>query len=394
MVLSRVLRSFGFGLATTGSVFALDIPLDVQQAVRQRVADGFEVGVVIGMVEADGAVFWSHGETARGNGIAPDPTTIYEIGSITKVFTALLLAGRVAEGAFALGDPIDVLLPEGATAPTLGDAVITLEQLAMHISGLPRLPSNLRPDDDGDPYIDYDSARALAFLAAHELSRAPGSEYEYSNYAAGLLGDLLAHDLAVSYEAALRSRILDPLGLNDTAMALDDQALQRFARGDQFGAPAKSWHFDALAGAGALRSTARDMARFLAFNLGFLDGPLNALLASTHEPRFEIVPEVSVALGWHVRRGTSEQAEDSVQVWHNGATGGFTSFIGFDAGRGRGVVVLSNSTTSVDDLGFHLLNPSYPLINLERPKRRPLFAPKEDTESVQESKSDSTHENP
>ncbi len=131
------------------------------------------------------------------------------------------------------------------------------------------------------------------------------------------------------------------------------------------------WDIPTLAGAGALRSTANDMLTFLAANLDSMGGPLHRALAATHAARRETgTPGLSVGLGWHVCEVEGRQI-----VWHNGGTGGFRSFIGFDESRRAGVIVLANSAGDVDDIGYHLLEPLSPLASTPVAREEITLAP-------------------
>ena len=333
------------------------IPSDVRENVAQRVEQGECVGLVVGVVEPQGTTTLCRGRMAADAERLVDENTIFEIGSITKVFTATLLAEMGQRGLVGLDDPVRQLLPATAKVPERDGKQITLRHLATHRSGLPRMPENFASADEGNPCADYGEDDLLQNLAGCELIGEIGSHYEYSNLGAGLLGFALARRAGVSYAALVRERICAPLGLDDTCIELSAEQRSRLARGHMGTAPAKNWDFDALAGAGALRSSVRDMLRFLRANLLLDETPLAAVLQATQRERFETgQPGSLVALGWHVRT-----KNDRAIVWHNGGTGGYRSFCGFDPATKRGVVVLANSTSDVDDIGFHLLEPAFEL---------------------------------
>jgi CubicO group peptidase (beta-lactamase class C family) len=178
----------------------------------------------------------------------------------------------------------------------------------------------------------------------------------------GLLGHLLARRAAVSYEQLVQERVADPLGMADTRITLTPDMQRRLAQGHAGTTPVSTWDIPTLAGAGALRSTAADMLTFLAANLGLVETPLHAAMVMTHEPRHEAgSPTMQIGLGWHIRMGDREI------VWHNGGTGGNRAFIGFVTDTQTGVVVLTNTSTSADDIGFHLLDPTVPLREIRVP---------------------------
>ena len=325
------------------------------------------VGIIVGLVDATGSRFTATGAKVPGGAVAPDANTVFEIGSITKVFTSLVLADMVERGEVKLDDPVAKFLPSTVRVPGRDGKVITLLDLANQVSGLPRLPGNLKPADPGDPYADYGPAQLYEFLSGYALTRGIGEKYEYSNLGVGLLGHALALKAGVGYEELVRRRVLEPLGMGNTAITLPDSMLARFATGTGPSLlPVKPWAFDALAGAGALRSTANDMLRFLTAAMGLRETPLRkAFVLMLQKRRPTGTPDLDIAMGWHVwtKYGTEI-------VWHNGGTGGFRSFAGFNPAKKTGVVVLCNTSFGVDDLGLHALEPKWPAAPLKPPAER------------------------
>jgi CubicO group peptidase (beta-lactamase class C family) len=294
------------------------------------------VGFVIGVLDQGETAFLAYGETARGSGKAPDADTVWEIGSITKAFTGVLLADAVVRGEVGLDDPVQRYLPQDAS-PSASAAPITLAQLATHTSGLPRLPPNLRIENMANPYADYTEELLHASLALLPNERAPGT-YAYSNYGMGLLGHALARRAGRSYEQLVRERLLDPLGMRDTSITLGEDQRRRLATPYRAGLePAHLWDLPALAGAGALRSTARDMLRFAAAALATDPrAPLAEAFALAMRQRQKIEGGLGIALGWHL-------AGDGTTRWHDGGTGGFRSWLAVLPDRNLAVVVLANS---------------------------------------------------
>ncbi len=233
------------------------------------------VGIVVGLVDATGERFLAAGATAPGGKAVPDADTVFEIGSITKVFTSLVLADMVERGEVKLDDPVAKFLPASVKLPERDGRQITLLDLSNQVSGLPRMPDNFKPADMGDPYADYGPAQMYEFLAKVQLARDIGEKYEYSNLGVGLLGHALALKAGMSYEELVRQRVLEPLGMTDTAITLPERLKARLATGTGPNlSPVKNWDFDAIAGAGALRSTARDMLKFLTAAAGLRETPL------------------------------------------------------------------------------------------------------------------------
>jgi len=325
------------------------------------------LGIIAGLVDATGPCFTATGATAPGGTVVPDANTVFEIGSITKVFTALVLADMVERGEVKLDDPVAKFLPSTVRVPGRDGREITLLDLTNQVSGLPRLPGNLKPADPGDPYADYGPARLYEALSAITLPRGIGEKYEYSNLGVGLLGHALALKAGVDYEELVRSRVLYPLGMGNTAITLPDSMLARFATGTGPSLlPVKPWTLDALAGAGALRSTANDMLKFLTAAMGLRETPLRKafdLMLRMRRPTG--TPDLEIAMGWHIWKKYGTEI-----VWHNGGTGGFRSFAGFDPAKKTGVVVLCNTSFGIDDLGLHALEPKWPAALLKPPVER------------------------
>ncbi|MGD2123689.1 MAG: serine hydrolase domain-containing protein [Gemmatimonadota bacterium] len=330
----------------------------VRRILSERVALGRNPGIVVGLLDSLGPRVVTAGVSGR-DGVILDETTVFEIGSATKVFTAAVLEGMVDRGEVQFEDPVAQYLPRHVEVPREAEREITLLDLATHRSGLPRMPLNFYPEDLKNPYADYTVEEMYAFLSGYELERGIGSEWEYSNLGMGLLGHALSRKAGMSYERLVRNMILDPLDMDDTGIHLAPPAVAPFAQGhNALAEPTPNWDFPTLPGAGALKSTARDMLTFLAANLVDEEGPIFMALRRTHEVRIpDIQPGLSMALGWLVNK----RFEDRPVIWHNGGTGGFHSFIGLDPMGRKGVVVLTNGTQSIDDIGFHLLDSRSPL---------------------------------
>jgi CubicO group peptidase (beta-lactamase class C family) len=265
-----------------------------------------------------------------------------------------------------LSDPVSKYLPEGVKLPERGGKSITLVDLSTHTSGLPRMPTNFAPKDAANPYADYTVEQMYQFLAGYSLPRDIGSKYEYSNLGGGLLGHVLARRAGQSYEDLVRARIIRPLGLNDTGITLTAGMKERLAVGhDERLKPASNWDLPALAGAGALRSTGNDMLTFVGAFLGYQETPLAPAMKAMLETRRPAQPPMETGLAWLVLKPGSQTI-----VWHDGGTGGYRSFVGFDPDARVGVVVLANAGTmvGVDDIGLHLLAPAVPLANPQPPK--------------------------
>jgi serine-type D-Ala-D-Ala carboxypeptidase/endopeptidase len=270
----------------------------------------------------------------------------------------------VGRNEVALDDPAAKYLPKDVKMPERSGKFITLLDLSTHSSGLPRLPSNLKLKDPANPYADYGVADLYRFLSGYTLPRDPGSEFEYSNLGGGLLGHLLAYCAGTDYESIIRSRITEPLRMPDTGITLCSSIKQRMATGhSSMLAPVANWDLPTLAGAGALRSSANDILTLLEAFLGYKESALAPAMKAMLEVR-RPAGQMTIGLAWLIYTTDGKEI-----AWHNGGTGGFRSFVGFDPKERVGVVVLSNAS-GVDDVGFHLLNARLPLANPEPPKQR------------------------
>jgi CubicO group peptidase (beta-lactamase class C family) len=333
----------------------------IRQILVQRVDDYRQaVGIVVGVIDAQGRRIVTYGAPAKNDPRPLNGESVFEIGSITKAFTSLLLTTMAQRGEVTLADPVSKYLPESVRVPARGGRQITLLDLANHTSGLPNLPSNFKPTNPANPYAAYSIDQLYEFLTSYQVPRDIGSQYEYSNLGGGLLGNALARHAGKDYEALVRERITGPLRMNDTRIVVSDEMMPRLAQGHNARLePVSNWDLPAFAGAGALRSTTDDMLTFLAVPLGYLDSPLKAAFDSMYSPRLSTgIGNVEIAVGWHITKTARGEI-----IWHNGGTGGYRSFAGYDLQARTGVVVLSNTSTStgVDDIGMHLLDPAVPL---------------------------------
>lgn len=297
--------------------------------------------------------------------VPPAADTIYEIGSISKVFTALLLADAAGRGEVKADDPLSALLPDGVEAPRRDGKEITLEHLATHFSGLPRLPDNMRGETLEDPYAGYTRENLFDFINGHRLGRAPGATYEYSNLGVGLLGTLLAQRGGSDYDALLRDRIAGPLGMTDTGVGLSPDQQRRLAPPHRGGLRVGNWGFDALAGCGGVRSTVHDMLLFMAAHVEPESTALRAAIVDASRRRRDVADTPwGMALGWHV-------AGDRSTLWHTGQTGGYSAAVFVNAAGKKGVVVLANGADStVDALAERIIQAVFGM-KVDPPKVRP-----------------------
>ncbi len=350
-----------FWLLLIGSQSTDRLPQYVTENIQKRVENGINPSIAIGILDELGVQYYNFGTTHK-QGPEVDEHTVYEIGSISKVFTGILLAQQVLEGQMSLNDPINRYLPPEAQVPNKGSQELTLGSLSDHTSGLPRMPANFTPANPFNPFADYTVEQLYSFIHNYVPVREVGAQYEYSNLAQGLLGHILASTTGTTYEELVVQNIAGPLELVETRITLDKVMQEHLATGHNAGSEAQNWDIPTLSGAGAIRSSTSDMLKFLSANLGFTNTPLKEAMELSHKVRHDQAGEMRVGLGWHIKKG----AEGDV-VWHNGGTGGYRAFAGFVKETGKAVVVLTNSTISVDDIGFHLLDPSSKLNPVRNP---------------------------
>ena len=375
-VLAALLCSSGSLVAQSPDSSGIASDAEIRKIITERVDTYHQsVGIVVGVIEPAGRRIVTYGR-ASANAPAPlDGDTLFEIGSMSKVFTSLLLTDAVQRREVVQTDPVSKYLPPGVKVPERGRP-ITLQDLANHTSGLPRLPGNMNPKDPENPYADYSVDQLYQFLSTYQLPRDVGASYEYSNLGAGLLGHILARRAGTDYESLVRTRVTDPLKMTSTSVTLGPALRARLAPGhDRSLKPTKGWDLPTLAGAGALRSSANDVLTFLASAIGDTQSPLAPAMKAMLQPRRPAGgPGMEIALAWHVFT-----ANGKTIFWHNGGTGGYRTFMAFDPDARRGVVVLTNASSPAgpDDIGRHLLDPKSPLLAATSPA---LAQPKARTE--------------
>jgi CubicO group peptidase (beta-lactamase class C family) len=322
-------------------------------------------GAAVAWVDADGVAFFQSGTYSATDPRAITPDTQFELGSVTKVFTALLLAESERLGKVSRLDPAAkyLLPPDDPAQKAL--AKITLLSLTTHTSGLPRLPGNIGANPDGrpDPYAAYDRGKLVEALRLHGPVAPVGRSMAYSNFGVAVLGEALAAAWGTTYADALRVHVLDPLGLQATTVGLAGLPPPAgLAPGHAAGRAVPNWTFQAFAPAGALRSSARDMSLFLSACLGKGGAPLHAALAAT------LVPQEAVEdTGGHIGLAWLLTDDPEVPVaWHNGATAGSHAFVAFSPKTGSGIAILSNIQLGSEALGFGLLGakPPHPKVEV------------------------------
>ncbi|HEX7552498.1 MAG TPA: serine hydrolase domain-containing protein, partial [Geothrix sp.] len=260
---------------------------EIRSILQQRIDTYHQgVGIVVGVIEPKGRRVIAYGRLGKDDARPLNGETMFEIGSVTKVFTSLLLADMVQHGEVTLTDPVAKFLPMGVKVPQRNGESITLQDLSNQTSGLPRMPDNFAPKDSANPYADYSTEQLYTFLSTYQLTRDIGSKFEYSNLGVGLLGQALSRRAGMTFEALVRTRITAPLGMKSTGVTLTPEMKTRLAVGhDGTLSPVANWDIPTLAGAGALRSDADDLLTFLAGTLGYTKSRLAPAMAAMLAPR-------------------------------------------------------------------------------------------------------------
>jgi D-alanyl-D-alanine-carboxypeptidase/D-alanyl-D-alanine-endopeptidase len=338
---------------------------DIDKILAERLkAEPLGSAFSVAVVNEKGAKFYNVGKTSKqANALIANENTVYELGSVTKVFVGILLAEAVKRGEVKLDDPISKHLPKDVVTPKFNGKEITLLDLTTHHSSLPRLPENFAPADNTNPYADYTVKHMYEFLGQVKLSKEIGSEYAYSNFGVGLLGHILSLEAALPFEILVKTRILDPLGMKNTTIVLSPKMKVHLAIGhDADGKPTSNWDLAALAGAGALRSTAGDMAKFISANLGILKTPISDSLAEAQKMRRTGErPTQKIGLGWLADPLLNRQL-----IFHGGGTGGYVTLVALDKERKTGAFIATNSPSKSDDIGVHILENTYPLRKIKQ----------------------------
>jgi D-alanyl-D-alanine-carboxypeptidase/D-alanyl-D-alanine-endopeptidase len=321
-----------------------------------------EMEVVVGVLEGGQRVVVGLGKSSIKGPGTPDGKNMYEIGSVTKVFTTTLLALMVRDGLVELEMPVRELLPEFSNLPD----EMTLLRLATHTSGLPRLPGNILWSvvrSPRNPYKHYGERQLHAFLKGYRPhgERRAIYPYAYSNLGVGLLAYALARKLGVSYEVAIREWVCGRLGMDDTGITLTEEQQGRLiAPHNERGKVMPLWDMNALAGAGALRSDIDDLLTFVSMHLDQPPGALHEIVPLCHRIYVENpnTTIMGIALGWHV---SALQDSRLRAYWHNGATYGCMGFVGFVKERNVGVAMVSNygvgrsGGTDITEYGLRIL---------------------------------------
>ncbi len=369
----------------------------IRGLAEQYVNEKGHRGLVVGVIQEDQADIQGFGQLSANNKMAPDENTIFEIGSVSSVFTTTLMMTQSIDGHFDIGDRIQDYLPSSIDVPSYQflvcnsmdnstpgslydsdrilscvpdpftpDACIAFCDLASHTSGLRNAPRGLQPWNPMKnkrrkkaDFSDLSKNQLFEGIAKYNLFAAPGATYHYSNLGIGLLGNVLAEIRQIPFETLLTDEVLKPLDLNDTKLSLSPSQLGRLAPGhNEKGKEVAPWQFDAMGPALGLKSTAADLLRFASANLQEEQTNLSAAFEQAQQARLDVIePKVErkALMGYSWFSTTLTKSSNRPVIWQNGGTAGYRCFIGFVKSSQTAVVLLSNSAHPVDEIGFEIL---------------------------------------
>lgn len=344
----------------------------VKNFIVNQIVHKSKAAIVVGFVDPNGTRIFSFGNMSTAHNLPVNQNTFFDIGSITKTFTTLLLADMVKQGIVNLSDPIEKYLPTTVKVPQFSGQKITLEDLATHTSGLPEFPPNFL-NNNGQINPNYNATLLYQALSNTTLTRAPGSQFQYSSFGMGLLGQILVlrsgggDDSSISYEQLVKDRILNILGMNDTRIALSqDEINNRFPVGHRGGKEITTPTIPTiLADAGAFRSTAPDMLKYISANLGLIHTKLDDAIQLQQLIRHPAIIANPMnyteyaALGWRVLTNFGTEV-----IAHTGAINGWNANVAFIPTKKIGVVALCSCDPTDADMG----NFGFVLLHLTRPE--------------------------
>ncbi|MEM7485533.1 MAG: serine hydrolase domain-containing protein [Bacteroidota bacterium] len=337
-----------------------ELPIDIATQAQKRVDDGYHLGTIIGIVDKNGTYYYGFGRTSLQNNAKPDEHSIFEIGSITKTLTATLLADLQLKDEINIQVPLEEYLPILKNIYSDSTQIITLETLSTHTSGLPREPLNMNPNDD-NRYRDYTTKNLSDFLKDYKLDSISG-EFRYSNLGVLIIEQAIENQMSESYEKLLMERIIEPLDMTSTYFEVPYEKRSKVVKGFRDNKETVELDLGQFQSMGGLRSTARDMLEYLKAEIGLKSTDLDEAMQETQKIHFQD-DKNTMGLGWEILR---REKPGKTIYYHKGGTPGFVSFAGFDLEDQIGVVVLVNGRQWFSDLGFKILDPSYPLSKPEK----------------------------
>lgn len=341
-IFSSVFLLIAFGLVIFNSCARKkedEASRSLEDKIRELIDPYVRVGAIVGVIYKGSRLVFSFGSKSKVEDDPPDANSVFEIGSITKTFTGVLLAEMHVKGIINYNDNVGDYLPaDKVTMPSYNGVEITFKHLAAHLSGLPRLPPDIGPLEEY-PYINFYNQDMYDFLNNYTLTKRPGSVYLYSNIGMGLLGHTLGIIYGTNYEDLLTREIFSVLGMNRSSLFLTKEQKDNLATGhDTNLAVTRSWDSnDCLQGSGAIKSSLNDLFNYMEANMGLKESPLSEAMAFSHQGIFTIFSDEKVGLAW----GISTLPGQNI-LWHNGLTAGYTSYLGFNKALANGVIILFN----------------------------------------------------
>ncbi len=337
-------------------------PNTIEQAidniVNPYIVLGADVGILVGTIKGGQKTIYSFGEARMGSKEKMTAQSVLEIASLTKVYTAVALADMQLKGEVNLDDPIENYLPNTVHIPSYEGKKITLRHLANHTSGFPRSPSNADKNAYNE-YKDYSEQKMYDFVNGYTLTRAPGTQFEYSAVGYGLLGQILSLKNKSNYEVMITNRILQPLNMTHTSISFTPDQMKNLVQGHNGNSQVESWSQymqNIVQGAGALISNLDDQLIYLNANMGLTVSPLSDAMSLSHTMTFQHtgIYTDGTGLGWNLFTTEGQHI-----IWKNGGNGGYNSFMGFNKVTKTGVVILVNSSMNPEifatDMGFEIL---------------------------------------
>ena len=336
-----------------------ELPADLVKETKNRIDNGYHLSTVIGIVDKNGTRFYNYGQMSLTDSLKPDENSIFEISSITKPFTTALLADLELKDEIEISGSIEQYMPIFKQILAKSNRTITLEDLINHTSGLSRNPSNTTIDDS-NRYKDYSADALNEYLSNYSIEDSIKT-YSYSNLAYLVLENAIEIKMKSSYETLMQERILEVLDMNDTYFVVPNEKRYRLVTPYRSGEHVEELDMGQFPASGGLKTTPKDLLRFLEAQLGMYSTSLDQALKLTQEERFSD-DEERLGLAWAIMK--REESGKTI-IYHKGGSNGFVSFAGFNLEDQIGVVVLINGHRWFSDLGFKILDPTYPLISTE-----------------------------
>ena len=336
-----------------------ELPSDIEKETQNRIELGYHLGTVIGIIDKDGTRYYGFGQMSLIDSLKPDRNSIFEIASVTKTFTTALVADLELSGEIEINTSIEQYMSVFKHISAKSKRTITLEDLINHTSGLPRNPTNTTTDDS-NRYQDYSVDDLNEYLSNFTIEDST-KNYLYSNLAYLVLENAIETKMGTSYESLMQERIIEVLDMNDTHFVVPNEMRDRLVTPFRTGQHVDELDMGEFPASGGLKTTAKDMLRFLEAQLGLYSTTLDKALKLTQVERFSNNEE-TLGLAWGIMK--REESGKTIH-YHKGGSNGFVSFAGFNLEDQIGVVVLINGHRWFSDIGFKLLDPTYPLTKAE-----------------------------